>query len=226
MTLLALGLSIVAVVWTQRSPSSRRQNAEPSTHTGQSVTSTTSPPSSTIPPGRLPQTADEPGFGPQLTTPMRVLFDAIVNDSPQRGHTAFFPKAAYISMKEGIIADPSRDYEDRLVAFFNLDLGAYQAALGDPPTAAHLTAINADQSLAQWIAPGTCENSVGYWHLPGTRLVYSVNGAVHSFRVASLISWRGHWYVIHLGPNPRPANVGTVDDPQDAAGVPGPGGGC
>jgi hypothetical protein len=49
---------------------------------------------------------------------------------------------------------------------------------------------------------------------------------VRSFGVASLISWRGLWYVVHLGPNPRPSDVGTVDQPAIGPGSPGPGGGC
>jgi hypothetical protein len=51
-------------------------------------------------------------------------------------------------------------------------------------------------------------------------------GTVVSVAVASLISWRGVWYVVHLGPNPRPLNVGTVDDFRRGPGTPGPGGGC
>jgi len=65
-----------------------------------------------------------------------------------------------------------------------------------------------------------------YWHLPGVRFVYSVGGAVQSFAIASLISWRGQWYVVHLGPNPRPEDIGTVDQPAAGAGSPGPAGGC
>ena len=79
---------------------------------------------------------------------------------------------------------------------------------------------------AAWIAPGSCENSIGYWHLPGVRLVYSSQHVVRSVAVASLISWHGVWYVVHLGPNPRPVNVGTVDAPGLGRGVAGPAGGC
>ena len=96
----------------------------------------------------------------------------------------------------------------------------------DPSLLAALVSADADPGLARWIAPGECENSIGYWHLPGVRLVYRDAGTVRSFAVASLISWRGAWYVVHLGPNPRPSNVGTVDQPADGAGTPGPGGGC
>jgi hypothetical protein len=91
---------------------------------------------------------------------------------------------------------------------------------------ARLLAVNASAADAEWIAPGSCENLIGYWHLPGVRFVYRAGGVVKSFAVASLISWRGVWYVVHLGPNPRPVNVGTVDQPAVGPGLPGPGGGC
>jgi hypothetical protein len=86
--------------------------------------------------------------------------------------------------------------------------------------------VNANPSYASWIPPGSCENKIGYWHLPNIRMVYTVNGQQESFAVASLISWRGVWYVVHLGPNPRPSNVGTVDMPAFGPGTPGPAGGC
>ena len=91
---------------------------------------------------------------------------------------------------------------------------------------AKLLSVNASASDAAYIPPGACENKIGYWHLPGVRFVYQVGGSVQSFAVASLISWRGEWYVVHLGPNPRSQNIGTVDQPAVGPGVAGPPGGC
>ncbi len=128
-------------------------------------------------------------------------------------------------MKAGILANPRADYADRLWAFFSLDVAAYHRAMASPQSAATLIAINGDGRLATWIPPGYCENHFGYWHLPNVRIVYRDHG-VRSYAIASLISWRGEWFVIHLGPNPRPSNVGTVALPSNGPGVPGPGGGC
>ncbi len=74
-----------------------------------------------------------------------------------------------------------------------------------------------------WIAPGGCYNRVGYWHAPGSRLVYRQGGRIRSFGIYSLISWRGQWYVVHLGLWDRP---GTVLDPSSGMGTYGPPGGC
>jgi hypothetical protein len=138
----------------------------------------------------------------------------------------FFPRSAYLQMKAGILGDPAADYADRLLAFYNLDLSAYHGALGAGAPTATLINVTTVASDAAWIRPGTCENRIGYWHLPGVRFVYQLDGTVESFAVASLISWRGVWYVVHLGPNPRPSDVGTVDEMATGPGTPGPPGGC
>ena len=167
----------------------------------------------------------EPPVGAKLTARFTALFADIRHDDLARARALFFPESAYVAMKTGQIPDPSADYVDRLLAFYQLDLAAYQRFIFSGATVS-LVGVHANASLAAWIAPGVCENSIGYWHVPGVRLVYRRAGVVRSVAIDSLISWRGVWYVVHLGPNPRPVNVGTVDLPARGPGVPGPGGGC
>jgi hypothetical protein len=175
----------------------------------------------------LAQTSIEPPSGTAaLRARLEPLWSAIRDDSLATGRAVFFPESAYVRMKTGEIPNPPADYLDRLVAFFGLDLAAYHGALGPHPKAVRLVSVIANPAYATWIAPGSCENSVGYWHLPGVRLAYTSPSGTRSFAVTSLISWRGIWYVVHLGPNPRPANVGTVDLPAMGTGTPGPPGGC
>jgi hypothetical protein len=199
----------------------------PSAATVTAMTSTTQPPvTTTIDPGLLPQTTAEPDSGAGLKASVGVLWHAIVAGTPGAALGVFFPQTAYVRMKTGVIPDPAGDYADRLVAFYRLDLQAYHAYLGPGVAAARLIGVDADGAYASWIAPGDCENLIGYWHLPGVRLVYSEGGVIDSFAVASLISWHSVWYVVHLGPNPRPSDVGTVDQPASGPGIPGPPGGC
>jgi hypothetical protein len=176
-------------------------------------------------PGSLPQTSTEPTFGAPFHAQMKQLFRAIKNDSAPIGATVFFPEAAYVSMKTGEIPDPTNDYVERLIGFYDQDLTAYHERLFGGPTTT-LVRVDANAHYAQWIAPGVCENKIGYWHVPGVRLVLRRGARLVSVAVFSLISWRGLWYVVHLGPNPRPVDVGTVDDFQIGAGTPGPAGGC
>jgi hypothetical protein len=189
-------------------------------------TTTTVAPTTTTDPGLLPQTSTEPPVDASLASTLAPLWSAIVSDAPATGLPTFFPQSAYLQMKTGVIPDPAEDYADRLIAFFDLDVPAYHEALGAGASTATLVSVQASSADAAWIAPGTCENLIGYWHLPGVRLVYRNQGTIQSFAVASLISWRGVWYVVHLGPNPRPSNVGTVDQPATGPGTPGPAGGC
>lgn len=154
----------------------------------------------------------------------RLLFADLVTDNLTAAGHLFFPESAYVTMKTGRIANPASDYTYRLWAFFRLDLAVYHSLLASGPVRYLRTDVLAN--AAAWIAPGVCENGVGYWHEPAIRIVYEQRGVVKSFAVNSLISWAGHYYVIHLGPNPRPQNVGTVDAPLIGPGVPGPAGGC
>jgi hypothetical protein len=196
------------------------------------TTTTTVAPATTVPsttttdPGLLPQTSVQPPIDASLQTTMAPLWSAIVVGTPTASLPGFFPENAYLQMKTGELPDPASDYTERLVAFYSLDIPAYHQALGTGASTARLLDVEANAAEAAWIAPGSCENKIGYWHLPGVRLVYEEGGTTRSFAVASLISWRGVWYVVHLGPNPRPSNVGTVDQPATGTGTPGPAGGC
>jgi hypothetical protein len=206
-------------------------SSTPSTTTTTSArpasTTTTAPTTTTTDLGTLPQSdAQPPMDSAALVSRFSSFFQAIQGDNHAEAMATFFPESAYLQMKTGVLANPASDYQGRLVAFLDLDLVAYQQALGQPPSAATLTTMNANPSLAHWVTPGTCENKIGYWHLPNVRMVYSAGGVEKSFAIASLISWRGVWFVVHLGPNPRSSNVGTVALPAVGPGTPGPGGGC
>jgi len=179
----------------------------------------------TTDPGRLPQTRAEPGFARSFHHQMTVLWQAIVSDDVPLGWKVFFPESAYIKMKTGLIPSPAADFTGRLLGFYDLDLGAYHDLItdGGAPT---LVRVDAARAYAAWIRPSYCENLIGYWHLPGVRFVYRHGSRVYSVAVFSMISWRGVWYVVHLGPNPRPRNVGTVAGFTAGPGRPGPPGGC
>jgi hypothetical protein len=76
------------------------------------------------------------------------------------------------------------------------------------------------------VAPGTCYNRIGYYEVPNSRVLYRQGGVVRSFGIASMISWRGVWYVVHLGAVVRSGVSGTVDDPATGPGVSAPSSTC
>jgi hypothetical protein len=55
------------------------------------------------------------------------------------------------------------------------------------PRAAPPLDVVADAALARWIPAGVGESSVGYWHLPGTRLVSTARTTRDSVGVYTLI---------------------------------------
>ena len=149
------------------------------------------------------------------------LWLAVTTGDPDYAKPAFFPEKAYEQVKA--IADPESDWQGRLWLDFTLDLAAVHKLVKPGAT---LVKVIAPTEYEQWIPPGACYNSIGYWHLPGSRLVYREGGVTHSFGIASFISWRGDWYLIHLGALVRSGAYGIVDDPETGQGFPGPAGGC
>jgi hypothetical protein len=172
--------------------------------------------------GSRPQTQKYPStHSVAFRNAMTDVWLAVTTDKPGLGKPAFFPEGAYAQLKA--IPYPGADWTGRLWLDFELDAEAAHGVVGS-----HARLLRVDMAPsyeAAWIPPGYCYNSVGYWHINGARLVYDRDGQERSIGIASLISWRGVWYVVHFGAVIRPA-VGIVDDPETGPGVPGPAGGC
>ena len=155
--------------------------------------------------GALPQTRALPSIqSAAFRNAMQDLWLAVTTGNPDLALPAFFPLAAYQQMKA--ITDPAADWHTRLWPDFTLDVGAARAVVDPGDRLARIIVPTAD---AAWIDPGVCYNSIGYWHVPGVRVVYIQHGQQRSFGIASLISWRGVWYVVTSAPccgAPRPAS--------------------
>jgi hypothetical protein len=168
-------------------------------------------------PGSLPQTDQLPSAGtPAFQAEMAALWKGVTTNSLTAALPAFFPEGAYAQLKQ--IADAQGDWADRLVADYRLDIAAAHALLGGGSAGARLVAVRVPAGYAHWVSPGACYNGVGYYEVPNARIVYAENGVVHSFGIASMISWRGVWYVVHLGAILRPGAGGVVDDPASGPG--------
>jgi hypothetical protein len=155
---------------------------------------------------------------------MAALWQGIRTNSISAALPAFFPEGAYAQVKA--IADPRADYNNRLVHEFGQDIAAAHGLLGAGGSSAELIGVRVPSGYAHWVSPGTCSNGVGYYELPNARLVYREGGQTSSFGIASMISWRGVWYVVHLGAVVRPSDAGTVDDPSGGTGVSAPSSTC
>ncbi|MDX6337621.1 MAG: hypothetical protein QOG05_4961 [Streptosporangiaceae bacterium] len=177
------------------------------------------------PPGRLHQTRTLPSAGTRVfRAEMTDLWAAVATGHARLAAQAFFPLTAYTQVKA--IANPAADWNSRLFGDFRLDVAAAHHFLGGGARHATLVRVIVPSAGAAWISPGGCANAVGYWHVGGARLVYRQHGQVRSIGIASLISWRGRWYVVHFGAVLRGGAGGVVDAPATGPGVPGPAGGC
>jgi hypothetical protein len=172
--------------------------------------------------GVLPQTRAFPSTRtPAFDNAMADLWLAVTTGNPRFARPGFFPLAAYKQVKA--IPYPVPDWQDRLWSDLVLDVRAAHRLVGP---GAHLDRIVVPEKYAAWVYPGACHNKIGYWHVPGARVVYRAHGQERSFGIASLISWRGVWYVVHLGAVQRTGVTGIVYRPAAGPGVPGPPGGC
>jgi len=135
---------------------------------------------------------------------MRTLWAAIVAGEPA-ARSSFFPLSAYLQVKA--ISNPAADYRNRLIALYDLDIRALHRRVGSGAT---LLAVDVPDRSATWVTSGQEYNKGPYWRVYGTRVRYrTVSGNEGSFGIFSLISWRGQWYVVHLGPINRAPGTGA-----------------
>jgi hypothetical protein len=175
--------------------------------------------------GSLPQTSQLPSAATAgFQSEMGALWQGIQSGSVSAAMPAFFPEGAYAQVKA--IADPGADYNNRLVHEFAQDIAAAHGLLGTGASSAQLVGVQVPSTYAHWVSPGTCSNGVGYYEVPNARLVYRQGGQTSSFGIASMISWRGAWYVVHLGAVVRSSDAGIVDDPSSGTGSSAPSSTC
>jgi len=216
--LAATGVLVVAFTGGGGSPPTLADHVAPAT-TGAPPTTTTGPPPTTTDPGALPQTSALPTTtSPVFVANMAALWDGVSTGVPQMAVPAFFPEAAYVQLKA--IPGAQSDFTGRLEAEYEEDVSAAHQLLGSRAPMAKLIGVDVDSAYAHWVPIGICYNDVGYFEVPYSRVVYSVNGQVSSFGIASMISWRGEWYIVHLGAILRLGSGGEVDDPRPGPGTP------
>jgi hypothetical protein len=178
----------------------------------------------------LPQTPETPDFGAPLEARLRLLWTAITTNSPADAVPAFFPRTAYIQVKNLKPNAAGVDFDTRLMGQFLSDVATFHRAIGPGVETAEFVSVNAQPAFARWIWPHGCYNRLGYWHVPGVRIVYRLNGNLYSIRVTSLIAWRGQWYVVHLGDHSvrrgTPKYLDVFSGRKVGPGRPGPAGGC
>gem|GEM_PF-439868 len=147
----------------------------------------------------IQQTEDRPTTDtPAFQGRMALLWEAIVRDDPEHAMPAFFPLEAYQQVKA--IADPTSDWNQRLVAAFKRSVHTSHARLGANPELAELVGVEVKDDKARWMVPGSEGNALGYFRVTRSRLQYrpTPEATPVDLDISSMISWRGEWFVVHL----------------------------
>jgi hypothetical protein len=147
---------------------------------------------------------------------MASLWSGIEHGSVTPALAAFFPKDAYERLKA--IPSAGSDWVNRLVHEYALDITSAHSLLGRNAGQARLVRVDVPSRYGHWVPPGVCYNDIGYYEVPNARAVYDQDGRIRSFGIASMISWRGIWYVVHLGAVLRSTHAGVVDEPSAGPG--------
>jgi hypothetical protein len=127
---------------------------------------------------------------------MNALASAIIADDHTLALASFFPVEAYKQVKKN--TDPAGDWKNRLIAAFKVDTHEAHTKLGTGAATATYLGVDVPDA-AVWVKPGQEYNLIGYWRVYGSKLRFDVGGTTKTIPVNSLISWRGQWYVVHLG---------------------------
>lgn len=163
------------------------------------ATPTTAAPSTTttVDPGTLPQTDEKPtGSGAAFEARMNLLADAIMANDPDMAPSTFFPVEAYKQTKKN--TDPAADWKNRLIANFRVDVADAHRKLGPNASTAVFKGARVPDT-AKWVKPGEEYNVGPYWRVFKTQMDFAVDGRPVTIPIESMISWRGQWYVVHLG---------------------------
>jgi len=169
------------------------------TTASESTTTTTAAPTTTttVDPGTLPQTDEKPtGTGAEFDSRMKVLANAIITNTPDTAVSAFFPVSAYKQTKKN--TDPATDWKNRLIANFKVDVADANKRLGANARNAVFTGATVP-ATAVWVKPGEEYNIGPYWRVFKAQMNFTVDGKNVQIPIESMISWRGQWYVVHLG---------------------------
>jgi hypothetical protein len=121
------------------------------------------------------------------------LFEAIVADAPARAEEVFFPRAAFLLVKD--IPDPGK-YYDRLKRRFEQDIHALHASLKDPASARFERFELANRG--GFVRVHEEGNRLPYWAARHSFIHYRAAGKSERLEVRVLITWDDRWYVIHL----------------------------
>jgi len=152
-------------------------------------------PPSVIPPHNRADQTSNPPRPPEGDLPdkIRKLWEAIIRDTPSLAAKSFFPREAFLLIKN--MANPGR-YYDRLRNRFDQDIHDLHRS-----TANLSDAVFDHFELARrggFVRVNQEGNRLPYWASRHSFIHYRVGKEHRRIEVRVLITWDDRWYVIHL----------------------------
>ena len=131
-----------------------------------------------------------------LTAKAARLFSAVQQDDASLAADFFFPRDAFLPVKD--IANPGK-YWDQLFRTYHRDIHDLHVK--------HRAKIDGAQFLdiqpgspAKWVPPGEEANKIGYYRSFNAKVRYQKGDAFGHFDVRVSITWQGKWFITHLLP--------------------------
>jgi hypothetical protein len=134
-----------------------------------------------------------PTEGAELMARAKGLFEAIVNDDPERGEAFWFPKAPFVPLKD--VKDPGKYWNQLHKSYVN-DVHALHKKR-KTWDGAELVKFEG-WAREKWVPPGDEANHIGYYRAFHGKLRYKAGGEDGEMDVHTIITWQGRWYVTHL----------------------------
>ena len=131
-----------------------------------------------------------------LTTKAAHLFTAVQKDDATLAADFFFPRNAFLQVKD--IGNPGK-YWDQLFRTYNRDVHDLHIKHKAKMAGAQFVDIQAG-SPAKWVPPGEEANKIGYFRSFNAKVRYRVGETYGHFDVRVQITWQGKWFITHLLP--------------------------
>jgi hypothetical protein len=142
-----------------------------------------------------PLDAGAPAPADDLQARAAKLWEAIVKDEPDLAMPMFYPRDAFIALKD--VKDPGA-YWDKLVKDFKAQIHGYHKKLGKKASEAELETLELNAKTQVYVAPKKELNKTGYNKVQSSKLRYKMKGKTRWFEIATMIDLEGKWYVTHL----------------------------
>lgn len=188
-------LSVVAFAWLAIActkgapPASLLDSGAPATSTPAPDLSDGGALSAPLDAGAPPAPVDE------LQARAKKLFEAIQKDEPEIAMAMFFPREAFLQLKD--VKDPSA-YWDKLVKEYKAHIHSYHKKLGKKAAEAEFEALELNPKTQVYVAPKKEFNKTGYNKVTKSKLKYKLKGKTKQLDLATMIDHDSKWYVTHL----------------------------